>query len=41
MELTDSEKDVIVGMINTEQSDGAEWTVDGVRLNDLKTKVRR
>ncbi len=40
MELTSSEKNVIIGMIISEQSDGAEWTYNGVKLNDLKKKLR-
>jgi len=39
--LTSQEIRVIVGMIDSEQFDGAEWTFDGVKLNDLKAKLKQ
>lgn len=39
MELTKKEIEVIITMINCEQFDEAEWTTNGIKLNDLKRKL--
>jgi len=38
--FTTQELNVIVGFINFEQWDGAEYVVNGVNLNQLKNKIK-
>ena len=36
--LTKEEAEVVIGLINSFQQDGAEWTFENIKLNDLKRK---
>lgn len=40
MELTNKEKEVIVRLIDAQQFDGAEWTLEGISLSKLKNKLQ-
>lgn len=41
MKLTPKEIKVIIGMINSEQWDGASWTINDVNLNKLRDKLKK
>jgi hypothetical protein len=38
--LNEKEVLVVLDLINDYQDDGAEWTIDGVKLNSLKKKLK-
>ena len=38
--MNKKELKVIISLINMFQFDGASWTVDGIKLNDLSKKLK-
>ena len=40
MKLTKKEIKVIISLIDGQQFDGAEWIFEGIRLDDLKKKLK-
>ena len=40
MKLTQKEIKVLISLIDGQQFDGSEWTFEGIKLNDLKKKLK-
>jgi hypothetical protein len=38
--MSNAEILVLIALINDYQSDGAQWTIDGIKLNELKRKLK-
>lgn len=41
MSLSNLEIKVIISLIDSYQFDGAEWGINGIKLNDLKAKLKQ